>query len=185
MIPIINVQHVNASPHSSDELIAAGKYGDKLWFYETLKGLARLDSKLVENDEVINQLSMSGVDQDNLTDHIMLSQLWTLGAYELTRAFLQRIEKKNPSFDEILELIGYFGKVRIPLAKFEVQGAHKKNAKINRDENYSIARPGFAKDKGLGWLIGKENFITRRELADRLIECFSRYVHYYKCPLPW
>ena len=179
MIPMINVQQVNASPHTGDELVEAGKYGDKLWFYETLKGLARLDAQLVESDELISQRSISEIDPDELTDHITLSQLWTFGAYELIRTFRQKIEKENPSFEQIKSVVEFFGDIRIPLAKFEVKGENKKNASINRDEQYSIARPGFTKDQGLGWVIGKEEFTTRRELADRLIDCLSKYEHYY------
>jgi len=179
MIPMIKVQQVNASPHTVDELVEAGKYGDKLWFCETLNGLARLDSQLVENDELINQRSLSEVNQNELTDHITLSQLWTLGAYELIRTFYQKIEKENPSFEKIKTLVSLFGELRMPLAKFEVKGENRKKANVNRDEQYSIARPGFAKDQGLGWIIGREKFTTRRELADRLMDCLSEYEHYY------
>lgn len=176
MIPMMNVQQVNASPLSSDELIEKRRYGEKLWFYETLKGLARLEVMLCENDKIIGDSSMVEIDPDNLESHIALSQLWIFGAYELIRTFRDKIGKDHVNYEEIKNLLNSFEEVRVPLAKFEVQ--RKRGGKNKMEENYAIARPGFKDGRDIGWFIGEETFITRMELSEKMRVFFLNYKHY-------
>jgi hypothetical protein len=57
MVPLLQVQHVDARHRDMREPVdamdssdVATWYGNKLWFYESLRGLARLDARLIEGD---------------------------------------------------------------------------------------------------------------------------------------
>jgi hypothetical protein len=156
-VPMILVQNVN-----------------KL-MYEVVKGLARFDAKLAEEDRWVASLpdhsERTADDYDRLEDHFTMSQLWVMGAYELIRTFRQQLQKsKHPQLAMYRELVDKFARVRVPLAKLEAargfQGGH------------SIARPGFVVGKGVGWTVRDDEFIRREELADELIRCLTEYNHW-------
>ncbi|KVF67065.1 hypothetical protein WJ15_05125 [Burkholderia cepacia] len=156
-IPMILVQNVNK------------------WMYEVLKGLARLDAKLVEEDRWVARLpehsQRTVEDYDRLNDHFTMSQLWVMGAYELIRTFRQQLDKnEHPQLAMYRALVANFAKVRVPLAKLEAAKKFK--------GGHSIARPGFAVGKGVGWVVSDDEFIRREELADELIHCLTEYNHW-------
>ncbi len=124
--------------------------------------LGRIDAQLIdahipENDGCIDQL----------TDHITISYLWVLGAFELIRTLDQRARSKElyspEDRDRIRDLKKQFMRIRVPLAKLEPARAHEKT-------DNPVAWPTFADQAGVGWMIAKGKFVTRKDLADRLLE---------------
>jgi hypothetical protein len=179
MIPFLQVQHVDARHpdmrvplDAIDSSKVATWYGNKLWFYESLEGLARLDARLIEGDRGL--LAYAHRDQyfaDIRTDQITLSGLWLMGTYEWLRTFRERLkESKHPQQNHFIALCHRFGSVRVPLAKFEPQ-RDKGNRKL---KGYSIARPGMSR-KGTGWLVDDGVFVSRLELANELIAALTEY----------
>ncbi|WP_348995730.1 hypothetical protein ABFG95_08005 [Achromobacter sp. HNDS-1] len=178
-IPFLQVQHVDArhknlrTPiEATDESDLGTSYGNKLWFYESLKGLARLDAHLVNADRHMLGLKELGPEYaDARTDQITLSGLWLMGSYEWLRTFKARlVEAKHPEKKQFIQLCDKFGSVRIPLAKFEPQGAHR-NKKVG---GYSIARPGVSRS-GTGWVVDKGVFVSRLELSNQLITALTEF----------
>jgi hypothetical protein len=135
-----------------------------------VQGLGRLDITLIDADQVfisdfernINSLPES----TKLTEQFTLSYLWVLGAYELVRSICQRIKEKNGTIPDELkgfaELKKEFNRLRVPLAKMEPASSHK-----NTDSH--IAYPALNTKKGIAWQIAHDVFITRQDLADRLL----------------
>jgi hypothetical protein len=156
-------------------------YGNKLWFFESLQGLARLDATLIEGDRKL--LVSANRDEhfaDANTDQITLSGLWLMGTYEWLRTFKVRLgQAKHPQLPHFNALCARFGSVRVPLAKFEPQ-RNKNNKKL---EGYSIARPGMSR-KGSGWLVDEGVFVSRLELANELIIALTEYNHFSRQILP-
>src|SRR5262245_22607089 len=130
MTSFLQVQHVDARHpemrlplDAMDSSNMATWYGNKLWFYESLQGLARLDARLIEGDRGL--LACTHRDQyfsDTQTDQITLSGLWLMGTYEWLRTFKVRLkESQHPQQKDFVALCDRFGSVRVPLAKFEPQ----------------------------------------------------------------
>ncbi|PWF74122.1 hypothetical protein CBX98_00240 [Vibrio sp. T9] len=132
-----------------------------------LQGIGKLDSKLVVADN--NFLSKKELSPlfDGLDEHITLSYLWVLGAYELVRTLEQSARDGNIYLvqykEDLKELKQMFARVRIPLAKFEAAGKHKRT-----DSN--IAYPGYNTELGVAWQVTKETWISRRELSDGMLQ---------------
>jgi len=149
--------------------------GVHMWMYEVVKGLARIDAKLVDEDKWVSSVLdwniQSSEDVDRLSDHLTISGLWVMGAYEFVRTFRQRL-KNNKHYQLAIfkDLVEKYEKVRIPLAKLE--------APRNFPELSVIARPAIQVGYGICWKVGEGEFITRRELADALIIAISQYRHY-------
>lgn len=185
MIPFFHVQHVDARHpdmrvplHAMDSSNVATWYGNRLWFYESLRGLARLDAQLIAGDRRL--LAYAHHDQhfaDIHTDQITVSGLWLMGAYEWLRTFKARLkESEHPQLREVTALCKKFGSVRVPLAKFEPQRGNSKKLK-----GYSIARPGTS-SSGTGWLVDDGVFVSRLELANDLITALTEYDPFPKAP---
>lgn len=175
-----------------------------LWVVEVVRGLARLDARLVVEDRwassLFRQESWLETDQDRYADHVTMSQLWVLGSYELLRTFIEKFKEREKSEkkihedsqrkiktrnriqgqkkiqisafkrDPILlraeELLKDFERLRMPMAKLKV-------AKSFKLDN-TIARPALS-ECGVGWTTAAEIFISRVELADKMIAMFSGY----------
>lgn len=102
-----------------------------------------------------------------LTDRFTLSQLWVLGAYEMTRTIDKRV-KKIPKLltkrlgRRVLSTKKALARVRMPLAKFEPASAHCKT-------DFFVAHPAMHRELGISWRIAKRIFVPRRHLSDKLL----------------
>ena len=136
-----------------------------------IQDLGRLDSRLILGDERLCRSLIEGhtsIDEGlETTDHIMLSRLWVLGAYEVVRC----LENKCRNNAELVgaelncklkELKHTYTRLRIPLAKLEPAESYK-------DIDSPIAYPAIHKNLGVSWQVAKDVYITRRELSDRLL----------------
>jgi hypothetical protein len=132
----------------------------------TIQGLGRLDSKLIVEDEILIKTGKPKNPFGDLSEHITLSYLWVLGAYELVRSLTQKAKNDNnffPSFKESLsKLKSEFERIRIPLAKFEP-------AKKHSDTDNYFAYPVVFIGAGIGWKTSEQFGISRRDLSDKMI----------------
>jgi hypothetical protein len=140
----------------------------------TIQGLGHIDVSLVEGDDLFlsdfenNRNSLN--ENLKLNDRFTLSYLWVLGGYEVVRTICQRIKEKRDGVpDEVAakfeELKKEFNRLRVPLAKMEPASAHR-----NTDSHF--AYPAI-NTKGIAWQVSQDVFITRRDLADRLLEALE------------
>ena len=138
-----------------------------------IHGLARLDCKLVAADEQFLQLTEQqratiAVSLE-LSEHLTLSYLWVLGAYEILRTLDQRTREAfagTPSLaaERITATKHLFERVRIPLAKFEASRHHP--------NDNPIAYPAIS-THGVAWQVADDTFISRRQLADTFLSLLS------------
>jgi len=137
----------------------------------TIQGLGKLDSKLVIEDQCIIKTGKTSNPFGDFMDHDTLSYLWVLGAYELLRSFDQRAGKDPlffPNFKKELTKIKHiFTRIRIPLAKFEAATYHL-------DTDSHIAFPVIVANKGTGWKISNDFWISRQELSDKMLILFEK-----------
>ena len=139
--------------------------------------LGRLDARLIQADEIwpdrFFQKDLSYEDGSTLHEHITLSYLWVLGAYEFIRTLCARVEaddhEKTPEDvrDILFEAKRRFARVRMPLAK--MQPASK-----FADEDGPIAYPGLKRDAGVAWQLNANTIVSRRELSDVLLMALER-----------
>jgi hypothetical protein len=133
--------------------------------------LGRLDCQLLAEDA--RNMALPHGDRETeeeifqFNDQLTMSYLWVLGAYELVRSLDQRARANPPCLAaEIREMITrvkhQFNRLRVPLAKMEPSSAF-------RESDYEIAYPALVRDHGIGWFVAPEICITRRELADEMI----------------
>lgn len=139
-------------------------------FTPTLQGLGRLDARLVEIDNLINS-------QCNFThyfgEHLNQSYLWVLSAYECIRTLNDRSRPSYNTFQrfqaEINTLKNEFGRLRVPLAKFEAQRGRE-------ETDFPFAYPALNPNQngGIAWQVSQNVYITRRELSDKMLELFEK-----------
>jgi hypothetical protein len=116
---------------------------------------------------------LSDADSIAIHEHITLSYLWVLGAYEFIRTLCDRVsvddlEKTPAEVREILlEVKRRFARVRMPLAKMEAASKHE-------DEDGPIAYPGMRHGVGVAWKLNANTLVPRRELSDALLESLER-----------
>jgi hypothetical protein len=136
-----------------------------------VQGLGRIDTFLIAEDQhfLANiEVAKTSIDESaRLSQRITMSYLWVLGAYELVRTICQKIKSQQASFpkeivDEFNALKKEFNRLRIPLAKMEPARAHRKT-------DSHIAYPAINRQKGIAWQVAQDVYITRQELADRLL----------------
>ena len=124
-----------------------------------VQGLGLIDSELLEFET--KRSSMKNTPNDNLR-WITLSQLWIFGVYEIIRTIAQHLgDFTYLTKEDQLEVIALkkeFAKIRIPLAKFEKQGASKKES--------AMIRPYT--DEGFGWKV-EDELIIRKSLSDKFL----------------
>jgi hypothetical protein len=132
----------------------------------TLQGLGRLDEQLANRDDcyVTGQgYIREGFGLLDFSDHITLSYLWVLGAYEVVRVIAERERNGQTGFAVgIAGLLRQFERVRIPLAKFEP-------AKKHRDTDSHIAYPALNETYGVAWQVAEDTYISRGELSEGLL----------------
>ena len=139
--------------------------------------LGRLDARLIQADEMwpdrFFQKNLSYENGSTLHEHITLSYLWVLGAYEFIRTLCDRVKmddhEKTPEEirNILLEAKRRFARVRVPLAKMEP--ASKFAA-----EDGPIAYPGLKQGAGVAWQLNPNTIVTRRELSDDLLQALER-----------
>jgi len=128
------------------------------------QGLGRLDIDLIWADANAMRLAGSADPIEAATwmdmgPRLTLGRLWVLGAYEIIRTLDQRLHYKCTSVSQAKER---FERVRIPLAKLEPARKYK-------DEDFGVATPIQHNTDGVGWLVNRTHFITRRSLADSVL----------------
>ena len=137
----------------------------------TIQGLGSLDSKLIIEDENLIKTGKPKNPWGDLKDLFTLSYLWVLGAYELIRSIEQKSKDDSlffQGFKQDLKNVKLdFARIRIPLSKFEPASSHS-------DTDYSFAYPVLVSGLGLGWKISEQFWISRRELADKLLILFEK-----------
>lgn len=144
-------------------------------FAVTAQGLGRLDTRLIDEtpryiDIFQQHLTTASLDHEPtafFNDHIFFSYLWVLAAYELARSVDQRCREEPPLFSvEFSRTIKStkiaFERIRIPLAKFEPARRHQAT-------DSAIAWPAVHYDLGVGWSVGRDIYVSRRQLADDLL----------------
>jgi hypothetical protein len=108
-----------------------------------------------------------------LHEHITLSYLWVLGAYEFIRTLCDRIKmddhEKTPEEvrNILLEAKRRFNWVRVPLAKMEAVSEFA-------TEDGPIAYPGLKAGVGVAWQLNPNTIVTRRELSEALLDALER-----------
>ncbi len=154
----------------------------------TTQALGRLDARLIDEErrftappDLPPEDSVLFDDNEAFQDHLLLSYLWVLGAYELVRSIDQQCGDSakaigQPLVKEIRAVKQLFARVRVPLAKFEPARAH-------RDTDWRIAWPNVQPDSGIGWRVAADTVISRRLLADRLLEALERFSHSPRDPI--
>jgi hypothetical protein len=156
--------------------IGLGRFEQSMW--PLVLQLGRLDVRLIHADEawidrLLDGKQLSEEDSTSLHEHITLSFLWVLGAYEFIRTLCDRVKTDDPEKtpeevrDVLLQAKRRFARVRIPLAKMEP-------ASEFAGEDGSIAYPGLKRGVGVAWQLNPSTVITRRELSDALVEALER-----------
>jgi hypothetical protein len=136
-----------------------------------IQSLGRLDVQLcIKDAEVARAFAIRSNninDPDFLADHITLSYLWVLGAYEAVRTLTQRArdipdEAPPEVFSRLKETRSRFARLRVPLAKMEPAAAHK-------ETDSHIAYPALSTQHGIAWQLNETLFVSRKELSDLLL----------------
>jgi len=146
--------------------------------------LGRMDVCLIEADETwldrVSDARLASEDSTTLHEHITLSFLWVLGAYEFVRTLCNRVKGDSERTPEevrnrLLEVKRHFARVRVPLAKMEP-------ASQFADEDGAIAYPGLKRGVGVAWQLNPNTVVSRRELSDALLEALElRRLAFLRC----
>jgi hypothetical protein len=157
-------------------LLAAKKLSPlEIWVSFVVASLGRLDCSIIGLDGQIasgrQPLPRGGYSYDT-SDSVSLSYFWVLGAYELVRVLNQRVRERDPfctkHFPRVKTLKLRFERIRIPLAKLEP-------SRRNKATDFRIAVPVFnSESKSTDWIVAQNVAISRRELADELLDFLTR-----------
>ncbi|TVU88323.1 hypothetical protein [Vreelandella titanicae] len=139
-----------------------------------IQQLGRFDCQLIDGDTAFLQMpeSLRATEQEmlNFNDRMGLSYLWVIGAYELIRTINQRL--KNECFEtEARQVKQQFNRLRVPLAKMEAAG--------RSPEDSHIAYPAFNMPHGAAWQLTQDEFITRKELSDSLLDFVEQFAAHH------
>jgi hypothetical protein len=129
--------------------IGLGRFEQTMW--PLVLQLGRLDTRLIQADETwpdrFFEPKLSYEDSSALHEHITLSYLWVLGAYEFSRTLCDRVstddEEMTPATvrDILQDVKRRFARVRMPLAKMEAASKYS-------NEDSPIAYPGIKRGAG-------------------------------------
>lgn len=148
-----------------------------------VQGLGRIHKNLTDKEIVfVNYMAnnpMLTVDnckefgqvQLERSDNTILAQLWVMGCYEVIRALEQHFREDSalnstPAATVLFKAKKLFEKVRIPLAKFEKPNSSK-------EDDFSVALPGYTPSEGTTWLISNGKAIGRKYLAQTFISALQ------------
>jgi len=157
-------------------LLAAKKLSPlEIWLSFVISSLGRLDCSIVGLDGRIaagRQPLPGGGHSYDTSPSVSLSYFWVLGAYELVRVLDQRVREGDPfctkNFPGVKSLKLRFERIRIPLAKLEP-------SRRNKATDFRIAVPVFnSESKSTAWIVAQNVVISRRELADELLDFLTR-----------
>lgn len=131
----------------------------------TVQGLGQIDDRL----SIIDAKYVAGEGYCSeefgvfdLTEHITMSYLWVLGAYEILRVIDQRERRANsPGWASISKVHREFARLRMPLAKFVKADRHKSDS--------HVAYPALNSQYGVAWQVAENTFISRGELSDHFL----------------
>ena len=147
---------------------AAGAF-DKL-MVPLVQGLGRFDCRLIREDvrfAALNQDESSSAGEGTLlADRCTLSYFWVLAAYEFVRTLDQRWRIGATTLPDefgsrVTELKRRMERLRIPLVKLETARRFPTDS--------TFAYPTITRDFGVAWHIAQDMYVTRRELADELL----------------
>lgn len=135
-----------------------------------LFGLAGLDCGIIKREKTLLPCFAdpvaSGLDPKARTDYFTYSVLWVFGVYEVVRTLHQRL--KNPKLPDcnlcvrVDQLKLKLERVRVPLAKLE------RPRRSPGDTGLTLHGTHF--ERGIGWEVAPNCFISRRELSDDFLE---------------
>lgn len=134
----------------------------------TIQGLGKFDAKLIAED--LHYLGLPDTERladersMELTDRFISSYLWVLGAYEVIRTIDQCCRSDDSLLDteqvcRVRSAKHLFGRVRVPLAKFE-------SARRFSETDSTVAYPSLSREHGIAWQVAENVFIARGELSD-------------------
>jgi len=135
-----------------------------------VQGLGRFDCHLIHEETrfaALNQeQSSSARERTLLSDRVALSYFWVLAAYELVRTLDQRWRIGATALPDefgsrVTALKRRMDRMRIPLIKLETARRFPTDG--------TLAYPTISRDFGVAWHIAQDTYITRRELADQLL----------------
>lgn len=143
------------------------------WLAFITQHLGQLDCQLINLDNNVNsgrwQLEEGGSSYD-MSATLGLSYFWVLGAYELVRVIDERARNRDPfcstNFPNINTLKKEFTRLRIPLAKL------KPASKYETDFGFAVPRFDTVA-KSVAWMVADNVVLTRRTLADKLLDLLS------------
>jgi hypothetical protein len=106
-----------------------------------------------------------------LTDRLTLSYLWVLGAYEVVRTIDQWAKRHDSVWESelrarITDTKQEIARIRVPLAKLEPSGRY-------RHSDSPVAYPTIDSKSGIAWHIAPDVVVSRRELADHILQLLS------------
>jgi hypothetical protein len=140
-----------------------------------MQDMGHLDAQLCGADAEIVKAGPEQLNSifgfDSIQYHRTQSYLWVLGAYEILRTLAQRVsEEQSDDPPNVLERIkrarDRFARVRVPMAKLEPAGRHRKT------DNH-IAYPGLDFKYGIAWQLNDDVVISRQELSDEFLEALE------------
>jgi hypothetical protein len=135
-----------------------------------VQGLGRFDCHLIQEDArfaALNQEQSSSVrERTLLNDRVTLSYFWVLAAYEFVRTLDQRWRTGATTLPDefgsrVTELKRRMERLQIPLVKLETTRRFPTDS--------TLAYPIISRDFGVAWHIAQDMYVTRRELADQLL----------------
>lgn len=137
------------------------------------QGLGILDVELIKEYPKLKIDSKLKSDLYKKCRHILLSDLWVMGAYELIRFINDKNKSKNifkeNTKTKLKEALTKFSNIRVPLVKFQKPG----DKRLYR----GLADSYFDPIKGVGWKVHsfskreiKTEKLYRKDLGDDLLE---------------
>jgi hypothetical protein len=131
-----------------------------------VRGLGRFDCHLIQEDArfaALNQEQSSSVrERTLLTDRVTLCYFWVLAAYELVRTLDQRWRIGATTLPD------EFGS-RVTALKRRMERLRIPETARRFPTDSPLAYPTITRDFGVAWHIAQDMYVTRRELADELL----------------
>ena len=135
-----------------------------------IQGLGRFDCHLIHEETRFAGLNLeqssSPREKALLADRVTLSYFWVVAAYELVRTLDQRWRIGATTLPDefgnrVTALKRRMERLRIPLVKLETTRRFPTDG--------PFAYPLITRDFGVAWHIAQDTYVTRRELADQLL----------------
>jgi len=135
-----------------------------------IQGLGRFDCHCIHEETRFAALSQEQAssmrERALLTDRVTLSYFWVLAAYELVRTLDQRWRIGATTLPDefgnrVTALKRRMERLRVPIVKLET------TRRFPTDN--TLAYPTISRDFGVAWHVAQDSYVTRRELADQLL----------------